>query len=477
MKKIVKITLSAVTALVFAACNSTGFDSLPSIPIDASSDADVVGYYTFEEAVEDNELVDHSAAELNVWTGALDGSELTEGIKGQGLRFNGEDEFITLEADVLSGAGFTFAAWIKADMWNTWSRIFDFGDTKTDVFLGVDGRTPGTLVLREEGSQIQVNTPLPEMEEWNHIAATFGDGQLVIFVNGVRAAEVPCGVTPEQVGATAQGLYIGRSNWADPLFKGVMDNIVVAKRILGDGEIAHLYKIDAPEKVAAADEAIDADPFEITEDSGVIGYFTFDEGVEDNEAVDHSGAGLNVYTGSLDPSAVTDGKNGKALVFNGQDEYITLEPETLEGEGVTIAVWVQPTAWSAWSRILDFGNQVEDMWLGMDGGSSMLRLDVIGAKGNVTLATKLPQIGTWTHVAVTLGDGLACLYINGKLVQKNGVGVTPADIAANALGLYIGRSNWPDPLYVGNMDDLLVANRAFSKEEIASVYAGVISAE
>lgn len=477
MKKIHGITLSAVAAIAMAGCASTSVTgSVNAIPVDAGADSSVVGYYTFEEEVDDNEVIDHSANGINVYTGALDGSIRVDGIEGKGLEFNGEDEFISLDSEAMSGSGFTFAAWVKADMWTTWARIFDFGDTKTDIFFGVDGRTPGTLVIREEGSQIQANTPLPEMGEWCHLAATFGDGRLAIYVDGILAAETNCGITPAQVNANAQGLYIGRSNWADPLFKGVMDNIVIANRVLKDGEISYLWKTNAPVKVAAV-ETVDAEPYVITSDSGVVGYFTFDEGVKNNEAVDHSGNGLNVYTGSLDDSVVAAGKNGKALVFNGEDEYVTLEPETLSGDGLTIAMWVNPESWQAWCRIFDLGDQKEDAWLGMDGISGMLRLDVIGGKGNVTLAGKLPAIGKWTHVAVTLGDGVACLYVNGKLAQKNGVGVLPSDIGANATGLYIGRSNWPDPLFKGMMDDLLVANRAFTKAEIASVYAGVVAAE
>lgn len=475
MKKCLGITLGAVAAIALAGCASTKGGALKTTEIDASADKSVVGYYTFEEEVEDNEITDHSAAQINAYTGALDGSVRVDGIDGKALEFNGEDEFITIDPEAMEGSGFTFAAWLKADMWTTWARIFDLGDTKTDVFLGVDGRTPGTLVIREEGSQVQANTPLPEMGEWCHVAGTFGNGKLAIYVDGILAAEAACGVTPKQVGANAQGLYVGRSNWADPLFKGAMDNIVIANRVLSDGEIAYLYKINAPVKVAAADEAALSDPFVITKDSGVIGYYTFDEGVEDNEVVDHSGAGINIYTGSLDNSAVAAGKKGKALVFNGDDEYLTLEPEAMEGEGLTIAMWVNPASWSAWCRLFDLGDQREDAWLGMDGVSGMLRLDVIGGKGNVTLAAKLPQIGKWTHVAVTLGDGAACLYVNGKLAQKNGSASLPTDIGANATGLYIGRSNWPDPLFNGMMDEILIANRALSKAEIASVYAGIVT--
>lgn len=221
-------------------------------------------------------------------------------------------------------------------------------------------------------------------------------------------------------------------------------------------------------------------PFVITEDSGVVGYYTFDEDIVDNEVVDHSGFGMNVYTGSLDGSVKDEGKDGDGLAFNGEDEYLTLESALLEGEegaGATIAMWVKPTAWKDWARVFDIGDTKEDCWCGMDFNTKMLRFDVIGAKGAISVLAPLPQPGKWTHIAATFGNGFAALYVNGKLSQKLPCAVTCQDVLANLVGVYVGRSNWADPLYNGTMDNVLVANRAFSAKEIASVYAGVVAAE
>lgn len=218
-------------------------------------------------------------------------------------------------------------------------------------------------------------------------------------------------------------------------------------------------------------------PFTLTEDSGVVGYFTFDEDIEANEVVDHSPAAMNVYTGSLDDSVTVEGKNGNGLLFNGDDEYITLESTMLEGDGFTIAMWVNPTEWKDWARVFDIGDTKEDAWCGMDFESKMLRFDVFGAKGAIKVLAPLPQVGKWTHIAATLGGGNAALYVNGKLSQKLPCAVTPADILANVQGIYVGRSNWADPLFNGVMDDVLVADRVFSASEIARLAAGIVVAE
>ena len=216
--------------------------------------------------------------------------------------------------------------------------------------------------------------------------------------------------------------------------------------------------------------------FEITEDSGVVGYYTFAEDIDESmEVADHSGSGISVFTAALDGSELDEGHDGQGLYFNGQDEYITLDPSVLDSDGFTFAAWLNPESWRVWARVLDIGNQKEDLWIGMDWETKLLRMDVIGAAGSVSVLSPLPPIGEWTHLVATIDGGVAKLYINGKLAQRVPCRVKPADIAANVQGIYVGASNWPDPLFHGIMDDILVANRALSAGEVAAVYNGVIA--
>ena len=216
--------------------------------------------------------------------------------------------------------------------------------------------------------------------------------------------------------------------------------------------------------------------FVITEGSGVVGYYTFSEEVTESlEVADHSGNDIPVYTAALDGSELDEGKDGDGLFFNGNDEYITLDPSVLDGDGFTFCAWLNPESWRVWGRVLDIGNQKEDLWIGMDWQTRMLRMDVIGAKGSVSVLAPLPPVGEWTHLGATIDGGVAKLYINGKLTQRIPCRIKPSDIAANVQGIYVGASNWPDPLFHGVMDNILVANRALSGGEISAVYKGVVA--
>lgn len=218
-------------------------------------------------------------------------------------------------------------------------------------------------------------------------------------------------------------------------------------------------------------------PYTIKAGDGVVGYYNFEE-CEDDTMPDVSGNGMDIFSNGLDGLEIVEGYNGgSAMYFNGEDEYISLDSMVIEGEGCTLAMWVNPTSWKDWARVFDIGNCVEDAWCGMDWNTKMLRMDLIGAAGNCSILSPLPVTNKWTHIAAVFGDGKAALYVNGKLAQKLTCPVTTANLAASVNGVYIGRSNWADPLYCGAMDDLLVANRAFSDEEIAAVYNGVVVEE
>lgn len=220
--------------------------------------------------------------------------------------------------------------------------------------------------------------------------------------------------------------------------------------------------------------------YTIKEGDGVVAYFTFDEDeIENDIVIDHSGLGNDADTNSLDEAELVEGYIGNALFFNGEDQYLSVTDELLSGEGFTISMWVNPTGWKDWQRIFDIGDgNVCDCWAGMDFETKQLRFDVFGSRGAIQTRAPLPKVGEWTHVAVTLGNGTASLYVNGKTVQSGPCAVSPEDIYDTVNGIYIGRSNWAaDPLFFGAIDEILLAKRAFSSKEVASLFKGISLAE
>lgn len=205
-------------------------------------DSKAAGYYTFDEKdVKGNVIIDRSPMKLNAYSNALGGAKVVDGKDGGGILFDG-DEYIDIDEKVLSGEGATFAAWVFASKWIDKSHIFDAGDGMThDVWCGADGGRLAAVMFGEE-DEAEVSTALPKEKEWVHIALTFGDGKIVLYINGKEEEKASCNVKCGEIAKSWTGIYAGRSAWPDALFEGVMDNVCAFARALSAEEIAELAK-------------------------------------------------------------------------------------------------------------------------------------------------------------------------------------------------------------------------------------------
>jgi hypothetical protein len=196
-----------------------------------------------------------------------------------------------------------------------------------------------------------------------------------------------------------------------------------------------------------------------------VAIYKFDE-VKDGTVADLSGKGNDA---SVDGEfKIVDGKDGKTLQFDGETTAVILPEAVLAGEEFTFAAWVNPKAWKDWNRIFDFGAGAGgDTWLGYSGISKKLRLDWFtktSAAKIIETKEALP-LNKWTHVAVTVSAETVSLYVDGKLVgSSDSLGILPSQIPAN--NFYIGKSNWPDPLFKGRIDEVYIDDKALTLEQI-----------
>jgi hypothetical protein len=167
------------------------------------------------------------------------------------------------------------------------------------------------------------------------------------------------------------------------------------------------------------------------------------------------------------PSFVA-GKYGSALDLSGTDQYTMLPANLLAGvTNFTIAVWVNWDGGGAWQRIFDFGNDTtQNMFLTPVSGSGTLRFAITtnGGGAEQILQTSPLPVGQWQHVAITRNGNAARLYTNGVLAVTNIINIAPASF--NPVLNYLGKSQYPDPLFNGRLDELYIYNYALSDAEI-----------
>ncbi|XEC94795.1 LamG-like jellyroll fold domain-containing protein [Paenibacillus tarimensis] len=172
-------------------------------------------------------------------------------------------------------------------------------------------------------------------------------------------------------------------------------------------------------------------------------------------------------------SAYSAGQVGQAIEMNGTDTYITLPPthNLSTADQITIATWVNWNGNSDWQRIFDFGNG-RNHYLFLTpstGGDHKLRFALKNGGGEQFVETSQLPANEWVHVAVTLGSGTAKLYVNGEMKSENkNVTIKPSDFKPSIN--YIGKSQWPDPLFSGKLDEFRIYNSVLSDNEIKSIY-------
>jgi hypothetical protein len=186
-------------------------------------------------------------------------------------------------------------------------------------------------------------------------------------------------------------------------------------------------------------------------------------------------------------------QDGQAML-DGTAGYIDLPNGLVSGlSDMTIEAWVTWHGGGDWARILDFGtsNLGEDVdgslrptqgfrylvWTPQAGDSGRMMFSITdqsNAPGEERprLHDTLPfEIATEVHVAVTYGPSGARLFRNGQEVAA-GLAEIPLH-AIEDVNVWLGRANWPDPLFVGSFNEVRIHNSLRTSQELrTSTLAG-----
>jgi len=152
----------------------------------------------------------------------------------------------------------------------------------------------------------------------------------------------------------------------------------------------------------------------------------------------------------------------------------------LAPSALTMAAWVLVGSADnrGWQRVFDFGasSATPSIYLFLttsrpDSGAGNVRFTISrdGYSGEQVIdGTRLSPF-SWHHLAVVLPEGspyTGRLYVDGVLRGVNpNMTLHASDLGATDQN-FIGRSQFPDPNFVGKIDDFRIYARALSEEEI-----------
>ncbi|MDQ8205675.1 LamG-like jellyroll fold domain-containing protein [Pelagicoccus sp. SDUM812003] len=185
--------------------------------------------------------------------------------------------------------------------------------------------------------------------------------------------------------------------------------------------------------------------------------------------LDAADASINGNHAYLNPGArfSPGGLDGSCLALDGGS--VSLPSDVASHDQLTIATWINWSGGASWQRIFDFGNGAEQYLFltpaNWDGQTMQFTIFDDGVAEE--LYTAAPAVGEWTHVAVVIGDGELQLYVNGTLADSKSATLKPSDF--DPVINYIGKSQFPDPLFKGAIDDFRIYNYALSQPDLADL--------
>lgn len=169
--------------------------------------------------------------------------------------------------------------------------------------------------------------------------------------------------------------------------------------------------------------------------------------------------------------------DGRLTLANPQgnvvDSYVEFPAgivSSIPSGSASFEAWVTWNSTRTWERIFDFGGgQGNYLFLTPLGGTGVLRFAITVGAGETPVLNgpvALPR-GQEVHVAVVynMAGGVAHLYYNGQRVASGAATIPLNQI--NDIQNWLGRSQWPDPGFVGQFNEFRIYDGALTDEQIA----------
>ena len=222
----------------------------------------------------------------------------------------------------------------------------------------------------------------------------------------------------------------------------------------------------------------------------LVAHWAFDEG-SGTVAHDASGKG---HDGSFEgsPKWTSPGWNdiGWCLQFGGDGDRVTVEPFDLTGSGITLAAWINVTAFQDDARLISKseGSGTPDHYWAMilsGSGENNLEFRLRTDTGATTRAsapdTEDLQADEWIHIALTwdASDPFMRYYKNAQEIFSqskagNAVGINPdVKIALGNQSASVTDAAGRIRPFGGRMDDVVVYDRALDAEELGVLMLGL----
>ncbi|ODS35435.1 hypothetical protein BEH94_01360 [Candidatus Altiarchaeales archaeon WOR_SM1_SCG] len=454
-----EITITATVENIGGSCGDPNNDNL-------------IAYWNFDD-ITGNTIHDLSG---NNNYGTIYGAKQVDGISSNALEFDGIDDYVEIPDDSSLDLDddFTIMIWAKLDngafTLNGAPTILNkeiigwdgAGTYRTNYGLQVydDGKFCGFIVDNSGNPTVCTLQGEVQEEEWYFYTIVLDETatKLRIYLNGEFKAEVDYIEGGDKL--TDVPIVLGRYGINYELnyhkFKGKMDELYIYNRALTAFEIKEEYEKYKPE------------------DDGLVAYWSFDDGTANDETGNNDGT---IYG-----AKVVDGISGKALEFDGINDYINVGGnENLKmTDDLSISAWVDMDTFLPTYQNIVSDHTPNEL---TEGPGKILRFNretvqfiAGGIYGHGTAkyakySFNSGDLGKWQYIVGTYDRNTIRLFVNGIEVDSR---TYTAPLTVNENPILIGKSGFGEFLN-GTIDEVKIYNRALTADEIKANYNKIMN--
>ena len=431
-------------------------------------------------------------------------------------------------------AGFSLEITFKPIFSTQWAKLIDFGSTRSnggncvnDIVFGWDSaNTVWQLdVCDANANQWQiydVGGVQPGTQggfvsgSWYHTVITFqqlpnGLSNWYVFVNNVLVSTMTNTFYPTQ--ATRQNLWLGRSGWGDTLWSGEIDYFRIYQQALGPNQVSTLFAAAMGTTGAQACVYTTSTTPNIPP-TALFFSATFDT---DPRGVNGVPSNANYSWTNTESSDVVGGVHQGILVLNGctpgncGGNYVNLSAASgVNSIGTVLPNWggsgtgsfdQGTVGWSfeltwkaysqqTWAKLMDFGDGYSGgQWEALFGWNSgnqyftVTTTNLNNLETSVGQATPTINYNTWYHTVWVIQSATGStsaanffIYTNGALTGQANGGINNGNPntyfppLVNRASQNLGKSNWGDNYFLGELDTFRVYSIALNPNQVNTLY-------
>lgn len=397
--------------------------------------------------------------------GTLNGGVAYSNSNGGVMSFDGVNDYV-------NSTSLNFTDTITVSVWKKRNStiqgtagsciIGKWGSTNSFILYDRESIKRSQFVLYTNNGTFIVSDGTTESDTiWHHLVATYDGTNLKFYKDGILTENISATGTINQ---SSIPIELGRYGTSPTYnyFSGLINDSLIYNRALSQQEVSDLYNSQKNKYILDTNE-----PILKLDATNLNSYLP--------NSLTWKDISYNGNNGTL-----TNGVsyNGQSMVFDGANDYVNLGNKfnpLLSSQ--TISIWFKTSDVTSIKFLLSKGN-ISSVVIGysifIESGILNCRMNANGLSTQKADNRFNISANTWYNVVMVIDREANILrsYLNNILSTTTvfGTNITGFNSITNTKNFYLGATETPSNYFIGQLNDVLVYNRAITAQEVSDIY-------